>query len=66
MKNIGLIIKLERKSRGYTSSALAEAVGLSRRAICNVESGDGGRKALERVLDFLGFELTIKNKEECT
>lgn len=66
MKNIGLIIKRERKSRGYTSAALAEAVGLSRRAICNVESGDGGRKALERVLDFLDFELTIKNKEECT
>lgn len=66
MKNIGLMIKRERKSRGYTSAALAEAVGLSRRAICNVESGDGGRKALERVLEFLGFELTIKNKEECT
>ena len=66
MKNIGLMIKHERKSRGYTSATLAEAVGLSRRSICNVESGDGGRKALERVLDFLGFELTIKNKEQCT
>lgn len=65
MKNIGLMIKRERKSRGYTSAALAEAVGLSRRAICNVESGDGGRKAIEKVLDFLGFELTIKIKDEC-
>lgn len=65
MKNIGLMIKRERKSRGYTSAALADAVGLSRKAICNVESGDGCRKAVEKVLDFLGFELTIKIKGEC-
>lgn len=39
MKNIGLMINRERKSRGYTSAALADAVGLSRKAICNVESG---------------------------
>lgn len=63
MKNIGLIIKRERKSRGYTSAALAEATGLSRRSICNVESGEGGKNAVEKVLDFLGFELTIKKKE---
>jgi transcriptional regulator with XRE-family HTH domain len=64
MLGIGKAIKAERKRQGYTSQFVADSIGVSIRTIRNVESDNGGTKAIEKVLNFLGLKIVVKPKND--
>lgn len=62
MKEIGRLLKSERKRRLMSQTDLANALGVSLKTIWNAEEGIGGRVTMCKILDYFGMELTIKNK----
>lgn len=63
LTEIGFLIRDHRKKSGMTQSELAEAVGMSRTSIGDVERGSvdeiGLRKAI-RIAECVGLELTFR------
>ncbi|MDA3901871.1 MAG: helix-turn-helix transcriptional regulator [Desulfuromusa sp.] len=60
---IGEYIRLERKQRKMSQSALAKLLGMSRSTISQIETGtvqDIGVRKLIRILEVLDFELRVR------
>lgn len=60
---IGKQIRQARKSRKITQADLADAIGMSRTTIGQIENGtvqEIGVRKLIRVLEFLGLELRVR------
>lgn len=62
--SIGQTLKEARNKKGQNQEFVAVAIGTNRKAISKIESGTyiGAISILERYLDYLGFELSIKTK----
>jgi len=61
--DIGDKIKKERKRQKISQEKLAQALGMSRATISQIESGtvqDIGVRKLIRILDYLGLELRVR------
>jgi DNA-binding XRE family transcriptional regulator len=61
--DIGEKIKKERKRQNITQEKMAQALGLSRTTIIQIESGtvqEVGVRKLIRILDYLGLELRVR------
>lgn len=61
--DIGEKIKTERKRQNITQEKMAQALGLSRTTIIQIESGtvqEVGVRKLIRILDYLGLELRVR------
>jgi len=63
MQGLGAKIRVARKERNLTQAQLAEMVGISRKTLGQIETGtvvDIGIRKVERVLEILGLELTVR------
>lgn len=63
MYDLGTKMRIARKERKLTQAQLAEMVGISRKTLGQIETGtvvDIGIRKVERVLEILGMELTVR------
>lgn len=63
MIDLGSRIRVARKERKLTQAQLAEMVAISRKTLGQIETGtvvDIGIRKVERVLEVLGLELTVR------
>ena len=63
MMELGNRMRLARKERKLTQAQLAVMAGISRKTLGEIETGtvvDVGIRKVERVLDILGLELTVR------
>lgn len=61
--HLGKTIREARKRQKLTQSALANATGIGRSTLSQIENGsvaDIGIRKIIRLLDYLGFELTTR------
>ena len=64
---IGSKIRELRKAKGVTQEALAQVADISRVTLGKLERGQVGAvsvKSLDVILDFLGYEIEFKRKDE--
>ena len=64
---IGSKIRELRKEKGVTQEALAEVADISRVTLGKLERGQVGAvsvKSLDVILDFLGYEIEFKRKDD--
>lgn len=62
---LGKKLTLLRKSRGITQKTISSDLNISRATISNFENGissDIGLKKVLQLIDYLGYELVIKEK----
>lgn len=61
-RQLGALIRRERKSRGFSQAALAELVGLRQATISALEAGEPGTRigTLLDVIGALGWHLTLE------
>lgn len=60
---IGIEIRKERKRRKISQEKVADALGMSRSTISQIESGtiqEIGARKLIRILEYLGLELRVR------
>ena len=50
-------IKAFRKEKGITQTELAEALGMTKQAICYLENGQVSRQTAERIANYLGVSV---------
>ena len=65
LEKLGQKIKILRKLKQYSQSDLAEYSGITARTISKIENGfidEVGIKKVETILDLLGFEFSIREK----
>jgi transcriptional regulator with XRE-family HTH domain len=63
MMELGNRMRLARKEKKLTQAQLAGMAGISRKTLGEIETGtvvDVGIRKVERVLDILGLELTVR------
>jgi DNA-binding XRE family transcriptional regulator len=63
MNDLGKQMRCARKERKLTQAQLAALVGISRKTLGQIETGtvvDIGIRKVERVLEVLGLELTVR------
>lgn len=63
MFDMGTKIRLARKEKRLTQAQLAELAGITRKTISQIETGivpDIGIRKVERALEVLGLELTVR------
>lgn len=62
MQQIGTAIKLRRKEFGLTQARLAETAHVGINTLTQIERGEGNPtiQVLDRILEVLGLELTVK------
>jgi transcriptional regulator with XRE-family HTH domain len=63
MMELGNRMRLARKERKLTQAQLALIAGISRKTLGEIETGtvvDVGIRKVERVLEILGLELTVR------
>ena len=63
MMDLGNRMRLARKEKKLTQAQLAGMAGISRKTLGEIETGtvvDVGIRKVERVLDLLGLELTVR------
>lgn len=63
MKQLGEKIREQRKRYKISQAELARKTGISRTSLSQIESGtitDIGIRKVIRILDYLGFELTVR------
>lgn len=64
MLNLGSRMRQARKEKKLTQAQLAAMVGISRKTLGQIETGtvaDIGIRKVERVLELLGLELTVRS-----
>ena len=64
---IGTKIRELRKNKGVTQQELAQVANISRVTLGKLERGQVGAvsiKSLDIILDFLGYEIAFKSKDE--
>lgn len=58
--DIGDIIRIIRKSKGYSNNLLADFAGVSRATLRRIErTGKGNIDNVEKILSVLGYELEV-------
>ena len=65
LEGLGSEIKRLRKSKNYSQSDLEEYSGITKRTISKIENGfidEVGIKKVETILDLLGYEFSIRQK----
>lgn len=65
LEKLGQEIKILRTSKQYSQSDLEEYSGITSRTISKIENGfidEVGIKKVETILDLLGFEFSIREK----
>lgn len=65
-KQLGALLRRERKARGLSQAALAERIGLRQATISKLESGEPGTRigTLLDVIAALGLHLTVEPRAE--
>ncbi len=66
-KELGQAIMMMRKEKTISQKELSKALEISRATISNLENGSGvdvGVRKVMRIVDFLGFELSLKEKSK--
>ncbi len=65
LKELGLEVKLLRKSKQWSQDDLENYSGITKRTISKIENGfsdEVGIKKVETILDLLGYEFSLKQK----
>ena len=65
LEELGLKIRLLRKSKEWSQNDLEEYSGITKRTISKIENGfieEVGIKKVEFILDLLGYELSLREK----
>ena len=63
MLDLGIKIRQARKEKRLTQAQLAELAGIARKTLSQIENGtvpDIGIRKVERTLEVLGLELTVR------
>ncbi len=66
-KEFGSILATLRKKQNISQSTLANDLGISRATISSLENARGvdvGLKKVLQILDYLGYELALKEKSQ--
>lgn len=67
LKEIGLQIKNHRKENSISQSKVCDDLKISRATLSSLENGRGidvGIKKVMQILDYLGYEFCIKEKNQ--
>lgn len=64
MRDLGTRIRQARKDKKLTQAQLAAMAGIARKTLSQIETGivaDIGIRKVERILEILGLELTVRS-----
>jgi HTH-type transcriptional regulator / antitoxin HipB len=65
-EQLGMVVRLKRKERGLSQSALAELLGVERKWVLRLEAGNPKAEfaLVMKALEVLGVRLLLRNEEK--